>query len=316
MNLFLSETIYKSTNISVYGLATYCSIKSLLFDSDISEICISPEILSYQLIKKINHSRRFTNYITAGLEELISLGYISKVEEKNKYTVINCSNLFINSQEEHFTIISYDELLSIFSLKTNSSFSLLKYFILLMSTISFSIDVWLNNQDHKNHVVGNCTIDYLSYISAIPKRTIIEYNKILENIGILYIFRQNDFYLNDTTKDITRLTNIYGRPSDKIYIDAFAVNQKKYLNSYRYLENNISETNTKRKLAQMYIQLCKNKKTKYSIEEILNVYNYVLNENKKYQKLFEDTNDEKYKNKIRDTSIFDKFDFITRSDLY
>ena len=38
MQLWLSEKIYKSDELSVYGLATYCAIKTLLPNEDVKDI--------------------------------------------------------------------------------------------------------------------------------------------------------------------------------------------------------------------------------------------------------------------------------------
>ena len=108
------------------------------------------------------------------------------------------------------------------------------------------------------------------------------------------------------------MTNVYGRPEDKIYIDAFAINQQKYKNSYRYVENNIKKANDKRRFAQIYNQIYKNNDSKYSQEEIQQVYEYVLQENHKYEALYKKNNDETYLEKIRDVQIFNKYDFLIK----
>lgn len=94
-----------------------------------------------------------------------------------------------------------------------------------MGTISSKITVFLPNGENKNRVVGNVTIDYLSKLSGISERTIIEYNRVLENAGLLYIYRHGDFIIDDGN-NIKRMSNIYGRPTDSTYIDKFGVDQK------------------------------------------------------------------------------------------
>ena len=152
----------------------------------------------------------------------------------------------------------------------------------------------------------------ISQISRITQKSIVEYNKILENIGLIYIYRQNDFIINKDTGEITRLTNVYGRPEDKIYIDTFAINQQKYKDSYRYVENNIKKANDKRQFAQIYNQIYKNNDSKYSQEKIQQVYEYVLQENHKYEALYKKNNDETYLEKIRDVQIFNKYNFLIK----
>lgn len=127
---------------------------------------------------------------------------------------------------------------------------------------------------------------------------------------MLYIFRQNDFLINKESGEIKRLPNVYGRFEDKIYIDTYALSQQKHKESYRYVENNIKKANNKRRLAQMYNQLCKDNDSKYSQEDIQEIYSYVLQENFKYQKTYEKNNDESCLEKIRDITVFKKYDYL------
>ena len=158
-------------------------------------------------------------------------------------------------------------------------------------------------------MVGNFTIDYLAEKSGISKRSAIEYNKILEKEKLLYIHRQNDFVIDDKN-NIKSLSNIYGRASDIEYITTFAKNQQKHYESYRYLENNNKKANTKRRLAQMYQQLLKERGEKYTEKDIIDIYNYVIEENQKYERMYEKNKCEDYLDKIRDTDIFDKYEFL------
>lgn len=312
--LWLSEKIYKSDKISIYGLAVYCAIKTLLPNEEIKEICITNELLAYQLTKSLNCSRDFYSNLQTGYTELLSNGFIKQIDSKGKYNIIDCSDLFITEDNEYFTIITYDELLTIFQQKTTNTLLLLKYFIYFIGTISSTIDVYIDAVQHKCRVVGNLTMDYISKLSGISERSIIEYNKILESIGLIYIYRQKDFLINKDNGEIKRLPNIYGRHCDKDYIDAFAINQQKHKESYRYVENNIVKANAKRRLAQMYIQICKNNDSKYSEEDIKQVYAYVMQENHKYEATYKKNNDESCLEKIRDVRVFDKYGFITKEE--
>lgn len=249
------------------------------------------------------------DYIKCGINELVDNHIVKKIEEIQKHYILDCSNLWIDTSKVHFTVITFNEVQQIFKVENVNNFLLLRYFVLLMSTISGKITVYLENGEFKSRVVGNYTIDYLSELSGITDRTIIEYNKILEEIGLIYVYRQNDFVI-DKENNIKRLNNIYGRASDTEYIIAFANNQQKHYESYRYVENNNKKANTKRRLAQMYQQILKGKDKKYSNAEIISVYEYVISENEKYERMYEKNQYEDYLDKIRDTDVFEKYDFI------
>lgn len=292
----------------MYGLATYTALLSLIRDEEMYILCTTPDILCYQLTNKLCNSRRFRESISVGLDELLNFKYILSKYEKKNHLVLDCSKLHL-SDNDFFTIITHEEVLKIFQIETTNGFSLLRYFIYLIGTISSSIDVWLDAVQHKTRVVGNLTIDYISKLSGISERSVIEYNKILENAGLLYIYRQKDFLLNETSGEITTLPNAYGRPLDKIYIDTFALNQQKNKESYKWVDNNIKKANTKRRLAQMFLQLSKGNGEKYSRDDIFEIYKYVISENKKYKNMYKKNGDENYLEKIRDIDIFSKYDF-------
>lgn len=272
--------------------------------------CITHHQIIYYLTGKTDQQRnKIVDDVKCGVNELIDNHIIIKKKEFQKHLLLDCSNLWIDTAHDKFTVITFSEIQKIFKIESINNFLLLKYFILLIGTISSKITVYLKDGSFKNRVVGNFTIDYLSELSGISDRTIIEYNKILEEIELIYIFRQEDFVI-DKENNIKRLTNIYGRFKDSEYIKQFANNQQKYYESYRYTKNNIKKANNKRRLAQMYQQLLKGKGDNYTKTEILDIYNYVVSENKKYERMYEKNKYEDYLDKIRDTDIFKKYDFI------
>lgn len=309
MNLLLNEKIYKSSDISPYGIAAYCAVKSFVNNNKTSKVCVTPELLAYQLTENLDFPRRFKDGIKAGLQELINLSWVKLVNSRGSYFVLDCSEWFIPENNKHFTIIGYDEILKIFQIQNINNFMVLKYFIFLMSTISSKIEVSDGSYQHKRRVVGRFTIEVLSQLSGISLRSIIEYNKILENADLIYIYRQKDFMISKESGEISCLSNIYGRAKDKEYIDAYAHSLQKYKKTYQYSQS-IDLVNQKRRLAQMYNQLCKGNDKKYSKNDILDIYAYVVSENQKYQELYKQNNDKFLLKKIRDEHIFKQYDFI------
>lgn len=312
MQLWLREDIYKDSNLSVYGLATYCAIRSLITNEEISNVVITLEILSYQLTGTLKSSRRFYETLKIGLDELIENKIITQIEEYKKHYLIDCKNLFITEDNQFFTIITFEEMRKIFQIENANSFLLLKYFVFLIDSISSSIDVYLDAFQHKNRVVGKVTFNYLMKVCGLSRKSIIDYTKLLENRELIYINRPNDFLLNEENGEISRLPNIYGRPEDKLYIDKYAENQKDYYGSYHKVATNIQNANTKRRLAQIYLQIINDNGEKYTKEEISDVYAYVISENKKYENLANKYNDDSYLEKLRRTDVFDKYSFIRK----
>lgn len=311
ITLLIPEKLIFDNTFSNYSLAVYCVLRTLSQPTQLPIQCITQEQIEFYLTGQLSNRRRMSDYIKCGINELVENHIIEKNEMIQKHFILDCTNLCTNEPQEHYAIITFEEVKKIFNVENINNFLLLKYFCSLIWTISSKITVYLENGEYKNRVVGNLTIDYLSELSGIGVRTIIEYNKILEEIGLIYIYRQEDFVI-DKENNIKRLNNIYGRAYDIEYITTFAKNQQKHYESYHYLENNNKKANNKRRLAQMYQQLLRGGGKDYTEKDINAIYNYVIEENQKYERMYEKNKCEEYLDKIRNTDIFDKFSFLNR----
>lgn len=312
--LLIPKSISESHEYSNYALTVYCLLQELSVPTQLTTQCVTCNQLAYYLTGEISQQRnRITDYIKCGINELEEKGIIIKQKEFSKHYILDCRNLWINTNTGNFTKIFFDEVQQIFRIKNINNFSLLRYFTFIIGTLNWNITVYLVNGEYKNGIVGNFTIDYLADKVGISVRSAIEYNKILEREKLLYITRQKDFVI-DEKNNIKSLSNIYGRYCDMEYIETFANNQKKYKESYIYKQNNQEETNRKRRLAQMYIQLLKGGGKNYTEKEIKDIYKYVVNENQKYERMYEKNKCEDYLDKIRDVDVFDKYDFINTKE--
>lgn len=314
--LLIPKSIGDSNEYSNYAITVYCLLQELSVPSQLPIQCITCDQLVFYLTGDVSQRRnKISDYIKCGLRELTDNRIVQKIEEFSKHYILDCNNLWIDSSQGNFTKIYFNEVQKIFCLKNVNQFSLLRYFILLIGTLSGKITVYLSNGEYKNCVVGNFTLEYLSQLSGIGERTIIEYNKLLEENKLIYIHRQNDFVFEENN-GIRQLPNVYGRYCDYEYVDMFAKNQKQNKDSYNYRKNNHEKANTKRKFAQMYLQLLKGMGEKYSKEEILDIYKYVLEENKKYERMYAKEKDENYLDKIRDIEVFKNYEFLTEEITY
>ena len=64
----------------------------------------------------------------------------------------------------------------------------------------------------------------------------------------------------------------------------------------------------------MYQQLVKRGGKKYSEQDIKEIYNYVIDENEKYERMYAKNKCEDYLEKIRDTKVFEKYDFLKEKE--
>lgn len=82
----------------------------------------------------------------------------------------------------------------------------LLHFILLMGSRLSHTDFFIT----KPYTVGFMTRDYFCKWEGINPKTVSQYNKILEKIGVVYFNRTRD------------ASNVYGRPADKVLVDNYA----------------------------------------------------------------------------------------------
>lgn len=310
ITLLIPKSISENHEYSNYALIVYCLLQELSVPTQLPIQCITCNQLSYYLTGEISQQRnRITDYIKCGINELEEKKIIIKQKEVSKHYILDCHNLWIDTNSGNFTKIFFNEVQQIFRIKNVNNFTLLRYFIFIIGTLNWNITVYLANGEYKNGILGNFTIDYIAEKVGISARSAIEYNKILEKEKLLYVYRQKDFVI-DEENNIKSLSNIYGRYCDMEYIETFANNQKEHKQSYRYKKNNQEISNNKRRLAQMYQQLLKGKGENYTENEILEIYNYVISENQKYERMYEKNECEDYLNKIRDVHIFDQYKFL------
>ena len=307
ISLFVPNLLLDNENISEYGLLVYCVLQKYAFKEG-SKICVTLQQIIFSIISSVPERRsRIYESIIQGLEELEGENIIKIDDVIQKHYILDVSRMTIDTSKGNFTIIYFNEIMKIFEVDGVNNFVLLKYFVHLVGTISSSIEVVLPSGMSKNRVVGNYTIEYLSKTSGISTRAIIDYNKLLESNELIYVYRHDDFLLFNG--EIRQLSNVYGRFSDHEYIDAYGLRLSQMERGYKKT-NTDADVNKKRRLAQIYTQIYKHHKTNYTKEQILEVYNYVLKENERYQKLYDDSKFDNYLDKIRDVEMFKEFDFL------
>ena len=310
--LLIPKSLYENNEISSCATAVYCILQKLSIHSGLHIQCITYQTLTYYLTGEIPDRRNVVyGHIQSGLEELFKNGYVKIVKNQQKHFVLDCSGLKLDTDSGNFSSISFEEVQKIFQTKGINNYCLLRYFILLMGSLVAKISVTLPNGNSKSGIISNLPISYFAKQMDVSTKTIMDYNKVLEDAKLIYVYRQNDFIL-DKNNSLKTLPNIYGRYEDKEYIDTFAHNQRQYIKSYRHTDENYNNANQKRRLAQMYQHICKGKHADYSKDEIILVYNYVLSENKKYEELYDKTQYDVYLDKIRNVDIFNQFEFLNR----
>lgn len=312
MEIFLRKNVVENKNLTNDGLTVYVALKKLM-NKEEKEYYISHNMIAFTLFGNTNFNRYFLNHIKYGLQNLIDMELV-KVNAtigKNEF-VLDLSKLFfeidnVDETKNYFIKIHSNEVHKIMQ-SNKDKFNLLKCFIHTISSIDYGAKVYVDIS-YKNVEVGYMTQEYLGSLCGLNQVDYYKYSVELENLGVLYIRRSDDFYLDgDIPK---RLANCYGRPSDKNLINLYSTKYSEMKDSVDFKcnkEMTTKKANHKKSLAMKFNEMLKGKD--YTKEEILDIYNYVLAENKKYTALYNKHEDENYLEKIRDVDVFRKYDFI------
>ncbi|MCI6422005.1 MAG: hypothetical protein MR816_08095 [Blautia sp.] len=146
------------------------------------------------------------------------------------------------------------------------------------------------------------------------------------DMKMIYVYKSND-KIREGDK-LKQIKNCYSRYEDKDLCEMYASN---YENMYG-VEHTIVHTKKKkeqadnnRRLAQIYNRICEGYGDSYDEATIRDVYKYITNKNKSLQSDIDKKNSQSYlsysdqewvknlESQIRDTLIFEQFDFLTSS---
>lgn len=213
--IFLKNEILENKEMSDYDIVVYVSLRNLYAGYG-EEVLIDVDTILYDLygddFTKVG--RKAKENFKKAIEHLGQLGIIEIVRDllRGRY-IINMNNLYfeVNAQNPFTTVIK-EEIRKMSTLQTEENvdnLKLLRYFIMIIRTV--------NGKDG----VGFMSLDHLAKLTNISKKSVITYNKILENNEIIYIYHHDMIY--STGNDvISSLTNHYGRYRDKAKIKASA----------------------------------------------------------------------------------------------
>lgn len=225
--------------------------------------------------------------------------------------IIETNSLVVDKSKEKYTYLFQTDIDKIMKSSMSTKLQLFRYYVFLMDSINTKTTVFLVDGKSKNNVIGHQTQESLSAISGLSTRTIIRYNELLEKLNVIYVCRSDDFKLDEKGL-VSQFPNVYGRYVNMEYILKYAKDYKEFKGSYKQVQKRKNKTNDNRRLAQEYNWLCKG--SNYEDDEIVRIYAYIVQNNKKYEALYDKEGNEDYLNKIKDLSVFDNYDFLERKE--
>lgn len=322
MNIYLDNNIIDTVRLTDAEMGVYVALKGI-YQASKNRQYISYNMLAFELYGNGKYKRSICDAIKDAFNSLVQKKYISIIETLSTTEfVVDMSGLYINMEKSntYYTTISDTELHSIMNIGGRSDkFKLLRYFLICLKTICKSQDVYKDNYNARINFVGFMSQEYLSQHTGIDISQIIEYNRILEENHLLYIYRHKEMKRNTITGQFKSFTNHYGRYEDREDIITFAKNYEKVHGIEEQLVQS-EKSNRKRSISAKYNNLCKDFDryiNQYSNDELIEIYKQIRHDNEQIQsdligaKVGSDYY-EKLRLKLRDEEIFDKIPCIVQ----
>lgn len=304
MDIFLEKRVIENLTLTNYDIATYVALRNIYIPAK-KEFFVTVDMIAYELFG-INFPRRGTEHIKQSIFRLAEYGllYVIKSLSKNAF-IINGENLYFETYNAEtkkgsfFIVVDSDEVKQIMSLNIGKTkYPLLRFFVNVIGTFSQISGVY-EGISAKDSFVGYASQDSIGEKCNIDKGTVGDYFKILEQEKMLYVYRHDK--ISHKGGKIKVLTNHYGRYVDRKDIIQFALQYENHICPVRAADN----ANYNRSLMMKYRYIISDPKkyfTKYSQNEVLDIYKYISERNQRNQKLG--------LNDIKDLSIFEKLPCI------
>lgn len=320
----MNKDLVTGTILTQDGVLAYVALRMIidesvpLYNKTKSVECVSVNRMTYLLLGKTSHEKTLTDGLLKGISELKNGELISIQEDlsgnKHYEYILDLSDMWLDTEKNKFVIVSPGEVHKIMTCREvmKKKISMLKYYIALISTFDWSL----------GSKIGHMSQQYIAEQAGNSIRTCQRYNEVLEEMQMIFVYKSNDkVRMGGKLKQIK---NCYSRYKDKRVCEMYASD---YENSYGVehkivaTQKNKSQADNNRRLAAIYNQICLGN-TDYDKETIKEVYKYIVNKNKSLQKDIDDKHKQSYisesdklwieklESQMRETSIFEQFDFI------
>lgn len=330
MDIYLSKKITSDLKLSNDSIGAYVALKKIRYSLEKSNYYISLNMMLYELFGNHNYNRIDYKHIADGLTGLFNNKLVSITYEiTTTEWIVDLSGLVIDikkNKDDCFTVIREEELYFIMNYASDSGrrgidrLAMLRYFINFIGSINYNQGIYIDATGRrKTNFVGYMSQEYLYKLSGISKNTLIKFNEILEGNNIIYVYHHKK-NKKENDGSYRAVTNHYGRYEDKEDIYKFAIQYEKEKGIADRLSDAVS--NRHKALANMYREIEKGRGQNYGNDLIREIHNYIHKCNveiqkeidSKYSQTYLTDSDiryiEKLKEKLRDETVFDKYDFL------
>lgn len=332
--LFLRNDLITGNTLTQDGVLVYIALRTLidesipLYNKTSSMDCISVNRLAYSLIGEMDNEKALTDSLQRGIYELAGGEWISIRKDlstnKSYEFVLDIEKLWLDTEKDKFTVVYPNDVYKIMTCneKMDKKIRMLKYYVALISTFDWSLD----------GKIGHMSQEYIAEQADNSTRTCQRYNDILVEMQMIYVYKSNDKVRSDDK--LKQIKNCYSRYEDKDVCERYA-SAYEDMNGVEHkivrTKKNKEQADNNRRYAQIYNRICEGYGDSYDEATIKKVYKYVTNKNKslqsdindKYEQLYYKEKGqlsysdqawvEKLESQIRDTLIFEQFDFLNEN---
>lgn len=311
--IFLKNDVIRDTSLSDYGLVMYCYFRAIQkLDSDYCTISL--RLVNYFFRDTFELSSKERNQYISGLKDLEEHKLITRIQEGKDCYEYDISKLAFKTNvskgnvTEYFTIIFNTEMKNIMQIPTDvttvNKAKLLRYYIAVVSTFTNEECYRVTTEEgDKISVLGYCSIETLATYANINKDTVIAYNKILEQMRILFIYRSTKLKL--MKNGITGITNTYGRYEYYNLVARVAYDHEQEVGE----ASSVRKSEAVRKRQSLGIKYRNWQKGKeYDKDTIKQLFDYAVNYNINY--ICQHRNDDSHTFDLKDLKGFTKYYFL------
>ena len=108
ITLLIPKSISESHEYSDYAITVYCLLQELSIPTQLPIQCVTCNQLIFYLTGQVSQQRnRITDYVKCGINELEEKRIIIKQKEFSKHYILDCHNLWIDTNNGNFTKIFF-----------------------------------------------------------------------------------------------------------------------------------------------------------------------------------------------------------------
>ena len=331
--IYLKNELVTGDTLTPEGVLTYIALRKIMDESaairgkDSTQDCISVNKMAYSLIGTMEkYDKSLLDALVRGVYELVAGNILTIIQSYQNEWVLDFKNMYVDTMTDKYTVIIANETKKILTIngQMKRNISMLKYFVALVSTFDWSASLKCKgNMPDLQGKLTHMPQDYIAGQAGISVKTCRRYNDILVDCKVIYIYKSNDkIKFDDSLKQIN---NCYSRYEDRELCRIYASNYENvmgYQHKIVQTKKNKQQADNNRRLAQIYNRIREGYADEYDKATIKEVYKYVTNRNKSLQEKIDEKHSQNYlsysdqewveklESQIRDTSIFEQFDFL------